>query len=230
MEASLSRNWWAFVMRGAIALTFAMIVFAWSEASPVSLARIFGVFAIAEGALAIGATMGSPPSERPWALTIEGTIGIAFGVVGLVAPFRSLTVVAWLIASWIATVGLLEGATALRVRRHLATPRVLAALAVVSLIAAAALIMTPRLGEIVTVWLLGAWSAFLGAATFIVGMVLRREDHERTFDATYGPLGTTQPSLTPVPVLRASRAPGALGRTSRGSIPQQLPRRESHPT
>lgn len=176
MERTLSRNWWAFVLRGALAIVFSLLVVAWSDATPASLARIFAVFAIGEGALAVGSSLGARRDEdRPWPLLFEGTIGIGFGLVALIAPFQSLATVAWVVASWIAMVGLLEGATALKFRRHVATPRLLVGLAIVSVISAAAMVFSPRLGEIVTVWLLGAWAAFLGAVTFIIGMVLHRD-------------------------------------------------------
>ncbi len=193
MDRTLSRNWWAFSLRGALAIVFALLIVAWSHASPASLARIFGVFAIAEGALAIGSSLGAHRDvDRPWPLLFEGTIGIFFGLVALIAPFRSLATVAWIIASWIATVGLLEGATALKFGKHVATPRLLAGLSVVSLLAAAAMLFTPRAGEIVTVWLLGAWSAFLGVIAFIVGLVLRRDVEEPEFE-----FRASMPSLVP---------------------------------
>lgn len=193
MDRTLSRNWWAFSLRGALAILFALLIVAWSDATPTSLARIFGVFAIGEGALAIGASLGAQRDvDRPWPLVFEGAIGIGFGLIALVAPFRSLSTVAWVVASWIAMVGLLEGATALKFGKHVATPRLLSGVAVVSLLTAAGMVLSPRAGEIVTVWLLGAWSAFLGAVTFIIGMVLRRDRFEPTIE-----LRTSVPSLVP---------------------------------
>lgn len=201
MDRTLSRNWWAFSLRGALAIVFALLIVAWSDATPTSIARIFGVFAIAEGALAIGASLGATRDvDRPWPLLFEGAIGVGFGVIALIAPFRALATVAWVVASWIAMVGLLEGATALKLGKHVATPRLLSGLAVVSLLAAAAMVLTPRAGEIVTVWLLGAWSAFLGAVTFIIGMVLRRDRPEPTIE-----LRTSVPALVPSRPSTASR-------------------------
>lgn len=193
MEATLSRNWWAFVMRGAIALVFSLLLVAWSSATPAALGRVFAVFAIAEGALAIGATLGARSTrDRVYPLLFEGAIGIGFGLVALIAPFHSLRTVAWVIASWIAMVGLLEAATAMKVSNHVSTPRVLSSVAVVSVLAATAMVFSPTLGEIVTVYVLGAWSAFLGAATFVVGLVLRRDVRPVVIERT------TLPSLVPI--------------------------------
>lgn len=201
MEHSLSRNWWAFAVRGALAIVFALLAVAWSNASPSALARVFGVFAIAEGALALSATSGVPGLDRPWPLAIEGTLGLAFGLVGLVAPFQMLASVAWLIASWIATVGVLEGATALRVPGgHQATPKLFAAIGVVSLLAAFALVMSPWSEQIVAVWLLGAWAAFLGVLTLVIGLVLRRDLEPRV-----EPFEMHSVSLQPARVTRPSQ-------------------------
>jgi uncharacterized membrane protein HdeD (DUF308 family) len=195
MEQTLARNWWAFALRGGLAILFSLLVVAWSDATPASLARIFAVFAIGEGALAIGATLGARShADRPWPLVFEGAIGIGFGLVALIAPFHSLTTVAWVIASWIAIVGLLEGATALKFRKHMSTPRLLTALAIVSVLAAAALVFSPGLGGIVTVWLLGAWSAFLGFITMVVGIVLHRDVRVPLVDNSRGTLPSLPPS------------------------------------
>jgi uncharacterized membrane protein HdeD (DUF308 family) len=206
MQATLSRNWWAFILRGAIALVFALMIFAWSSATPATLGRVFAVFAIAEGALAIGGTLGARSNkDRVYPLLFEGAIGIGFGLMALIAPFHSLRTVAWVIASWIAIVGLLEGATAMKLKNHVSAPRVLSGVAVISILAASAMMFSPPMGEIITVYLLGAWAAFLGAATLMVGLVLRRDVHGVVLERT------TLPSLVPARPSRASSS-GSRGR------------------
>jgi uncharacterized membrane protein HdeD (DUF308 family) len=183
-------------------MVFALLAVAWSNAPPAALARIFGVFAVAEGVLALLATAGIPSMDRPWPLAIEGTIGMCFGIVALVAPFQMLASVAWLIASWIATVGVLEGATALRVPGHIATPKLFGAIAVGSLLAAFGVVMSPWVEQIITVWLLGAWAAFLGALTLVIAKVLRRD---------------VQPRITPFEMHSVSLQPARMSRPSRPS-------------
>lgn len=199
MTPMLSKNWWAFAVRGGLSMVFALLAVAWSGASPNALAKIFGVFALAEGALSLLATANLEALERPWPLTIEGVLGLSFGLVGLSAPFSMLSSVAWLIASWIATVGVLEGATALRVPGHVATPRLFAAIGVGSLVSAFAVVIAPWAGwagEIVTVWFVGAWAAFLGALTFVIAMVLRHDTLPRItpFEWYARPASISRPS------------------------------------
>src|SRR5262245_55643561 len=52
MERTLARNWWAIALRGAFAILFGLIAFAWAEATPSFLGTVFGVFLLIEGRLA----------------------------------------------------------------------------------------------------------------------------------------------------------------------------------
>lgn len=180
MDNTLSRNWWALILRGAIGVLFAFLAYALGEASITTIARTFAVFAIAEGALAISASSGARArEERPWGFLTEGCVSIAAGLVALIAPWSSGVALVRFIAAWIAVVGLLDGASAIRFRHHLATPRLLIALSVVSVVFALAIAIVPAAYDggvsIVSVWAIGAWAAFFGFVSFLIGFVLRRD-------------------------------------------------------
>ena len=50
---SLSRNWWAFVLRGVLALIIAVLAFVMPAQSLLALTLVFGAFAFADGALPV---------------------------------------------------------------------------------------------------------------------------------------------------------------------------------
>ncbi len=73
-----------FVTRGVLALVFALLVFLAIALVPDRAARVFAVFSILDGLLAIGAGYRAHPdwgNPRKTALIVEGLIAVAAGVV-----------------------------------------------------------------------------------------------------------------------------------------------------
>lgn len=176
METTLARNWWAIALRGAVAIVFAFAAYFLAAASVQTLARIFGLFALLEGLLAAVTVLGGRHGEeaQPRVFFVDAVLGVGFGLVALLAPWRSGAAVVQLVAGWIGLMGLLEASTALRFRKHVGTPRLLVALGVVSLLFAAVLAFVP-FSRFVNVWFIGTWAAFVGALYLVVGIILRRD-------------------------------------------------------
>jgi uncharacterized membrane protein HdeD (DUF308 family) len=172
MERTLARNWWAIALRGAFALLFGLIAFAWGGATPAFLGGVFGVFLLVEGGLAACSSLGAHSvEERAYVSLVEGALGLAFGVVLLTGIHEPQTVIR-LVAAWIAAVGLLEGASSISFRRHVAAPRLLISVAVVSTLLGAGLwLFSPPM--LVAVWFIGAWAMFVGATTLFVSYALK---------------------------------------------------------
>lgn len=209
MERTLSRNGWAFLLRGTIAVLFGVLAYAVAEASVQTLARIFGVFAIAEGALSIGATLGvKRERERPWAFVADGVVSVGFGLAALLAPWSNATTLMGFIAAWIAVVALLEAVAATKLEPHLATPRVLFGFSVVSLIAAAVIAFVPHVSSpMLAVWAFGAWATFFGVVSLLLGVVLRRDVRGRVRESLADAFAVSIPAPAPLPRTIRSSAP-----------------------
>jgi uncharacterized membrane protein HdeD (DUF308 family) len=73
----LARNWWAFVIRGLLALLFGLIALFLPGATILSLVLVFAVFAFADGIFAIvGAVRAAKAHERWGLLAVEGVVDI----------------------------------------------------------------------------------------------------------------------------------------------------------
>jgi len=172
MERTLARNWWAIALRGAFAILFGLIAFAWAESTPSFLGTVFGVFLLIEGGLAACTTLGAhTKEERVYVSLVEGGAGFAFGMV-LLSGIHDAGTVVKLVAAWVACIGMLEGASALTIHKHLASPRLLMAVAAASLILASGIwIFSPDV--FVAVWFIGAWAIYFGATNLFVSFSLR---------------------------------------------------------
>ncbi len=124
MLCSLSRNWWAFVLRGVLALIIAVLAFVMPAESLLALTLVFGAFAFADGVFGLVAAIRNIRKGERWGwLMFSGILGIATGVVVVVSPFVATLVLAtflWAsIAFWSVFSGALEIAAAIRLRKEI---------------------------------------------------------------------------------------------------------------
>lgn len=114
----LAKNWWAFLLRGILALIFGVVALIYPASAFLSLVLIFGAFAFVNGLFAIIAAFTSNArSENWWWLIFEGVIGIAVGVLTIVQPAAMGEAWLLLIAAWAIVTGVLEIITAIRIRK-----------------------------------------------------------------------------------------------------------------
>src|SRR4051794_2896295 len=99
----LNANGWIFVLRGIAAVFFGVIALSSPGEGLVSLARLFGGYAIVDGALnGIGAfrsrprqrDAADPQAEAWWSMLVEGVVSLVFGIV-IAATAHRLTPLAF---------------------------------------------------------------------------------------------------------------------------------------
>ena len=186
MLCSLSRNWWAFVLRGVLALIIAVLAFVMPAESLLALTLVFGAFAFAEGVFGLVAAIRNIRKGERWGwLMFSGLLGIATGVVVVVSPFVATLVLAtflWAsIAFWSVFSGVLEIVAAIRLRKEIKGEiwLILSGLLSVTLgVFVTWMLMTRPLESFLALgWLLGFYAAFFGAMMLLLGLRLRRANH-----------------------------------------------------
>ena len=183
---SLSRNWWAFVLRGVLALIIAVLAFVMPAEALLALTLVFGAFAFADGVFGLVAAIRNiRKGERCGWLMFSGLLGIATGVVVVVSPFVATLVLAtflWAsIAFWSVFSGVLEIVAAIRLRKELKGEiwLILSGLLSVTLgVFVTWMLLTRPLESFLALgWLLGFYAAFFGAMMLLLGLRLSRANH-----------------------------------------------------
>lgn len=186
MLCSLSRNWWAFVLRGVLALIIAVLAFVMPAESLLALTLVFGAFAFADGVFGLVAAIRNIRKGERWGwLMFSGLLGIATGVVVVVSPFVATLVLAtflWAsIAFWSVFSGVLEIVAAIRLRKEIKGEiwLILSGLLSVTLgVFVTWMLLTRPLESFLALgWLLGFYAAFFGAMMLLLGLRLRRANH-----------------------------------------------------
>ena len=173
MLTALSRNWWATVLRGLLAIGVGIL--AWSRPDVVwaSLVLIFGVYAIVDGAFAIVAASRGETRDRAIHL-FEGILGIAAGALVFLYPDQTGTAIVLVIGLWAVASGVVEVISAVRLRREIQEEWLLGLSGIVSIILGFILISRPQFGQVTTTYVLGTYGLIFGIVLVVLGLRLRR--------------------------------------------------------
>ncbi len=169
----LARNWWAFVIRGLLAVLFGLIALFQPGVTMLSLVLLFAAYVFADGVFAIvGAVRAARAHERWGLLVLEGVVDILAAVAALSWPGLTVLVFVTLIAVWaLMTGGLLLAASFKMDADHGRWWMLLGAVA--SIVYGAALLLAPLIGALVLTWWIGAYALVFGIAMLVLALRLR---------------------------------------------------------
>ena len=174
MASSLSQNWWLVVLRGVLAILFGLSAFIWPGITWLTLILLFGVYAIADGLIAIWTGFSrTKESARWWIFLFEGLLGIGAGMVALLWPDLATLVLIYMIASWAVFTGILEIVAAIRLRHEITNEWFLALGGVLSVGVGILLFLQPAAGSLAIIWIIAGYALVFGILLVILGIRLR---------------------------------------------------------
>jgi uncharacterized membrane protein HdeD (DUF308 family) len=175
MPVVLRNNWWALVLRGVMAILFAIITFAVPGITIAVLVTIFGFYALFDGIFAIISTIKAVQGHRRWgAFLFEGVVGILFGLYAIVFPIAAAAAFVTFVAVWAVFTGILEITAAIRLRRHIQGEWILIVVGVLSVLLGLTLVAAPVSGAVFLVWVLASYGLIFGVLLITLGFRVRR--------------------------------------------------------
>lgn len=172
--AHLARRWWAFVLRGVVAILFGL--FAWVRPGMTLevLVLLFAFWALLDGLLALIGSVGAAEAREPWwPLTLIGLLGIAAGVVALRWPGITALALLFVVAYWSILTGILEIAAAVRLRNMIQSEVWLILGGIASIAFGVLLVIFPGAGLLAVIWLVGIYAVIFGISLLMLGFRLR---------------------------------------------------------
>jgi uncharacterized membrane protein HdeD (DUF308 family) len=174
MVTTLSRNWWLVLLRGVLAILFGLSAFIWPGITLLTLVILFGVYAVFDGAIAIGTGLArTKNSPRWWTFLVEGLLSIGAGVVAIFRPGLATLVLIYIIAAWAVFTGILEIVAAIRLRHEITNEWFLALGGVLSIGLGILLFLQPAAGSLAIVWMIAGYALIFGVLLVILGIRLR---------------------------------------------------------
>jgi uncharacterized membrane protein HdeD (DUF308 family) len=175
LVAVLARNWWAIALRGAFAVLFGILSFAWPELTIVVLVALFGAWALIDGILLLIATWRQAERGRRWSpLLVEGILGVAAAAVTFLWPDITALALLFVIGAWAIVTGLTEIAAAIAMRRVIDNEVWLGLAGLASVGFGLIVLIFPGAGAVGIVWLIASYAIVFGAILLMLGLRLRR--------------------------------------------------------
>lgn len=184
---TLSRNWWLFLLRGVLAIAFAVLAFWMPQSALLALTIVFGAFSFVNGVFSLIAAVRKIRAKDRWGwLLFSGIVGIAAGIVVVITPFVATVVLAWFlwvsVAIWAIVTGILEVSTALRLRREIKGEIWLVLSGLLSIVLGAIVLWMfftrPIESFLAAGWILGFYAALYGGMLLFLGWRLRKENKQ----------------------------------------------------
>ena len=177
MLHALARNWWLILLRGLFAILFGLLAFIWPGITLLTLALLYGIFALIEGALALAAAiMGGAPAPRWW-LAVSGLLGIAVGILTIIMPGMTAFILVLFVAAWAIVSGIMQIVGAIRLRKEIDNEWILVAIGAISFAFGVLIALQPMLGALSLVFVIGAYAIIYGIALVALAFRLRGHSH-----------------------------------------------------
>jgi len=174
LAAILSRNWWALLLRGLVAIAFGVLTWTQPAISLAALVLLFGVYALVDGVLGVWtAISGRKDHEDWWVLLLWGLLGIGVGIMTLMAPGVTAFALLFYIAAWAVATGVLEIVAAVRLRKVIKGEWWLVLGGLASIIFGVLLMAHPGAGALAVLWLIAAYAIIFGVLLVILAFRLR---------------------------------------------------------
>ena len=171
----LTRNWWAFLLRGIFALIFGLIAIFMPVTAFLSLVFVFGAFALVDGIFAIvSAFTSNAKSENWWWLILEGLFGILIGVLTIIQPAAMGEAWLLLIGAWAIVTGILEIITAIRLRNEITGEFWLILGGLISVAFGVFVAWAPLAGAFAIGFVIGIYALVFGVALIMLALRMRK--------------------------------------------------------
>lgn len=171
----LSRNWWAVLLRGVVAILFGILTLFQPGISLASLVMLFGFYTLSDGALAVWtAISGRQDHEHWWILLLTGLVGVGAGLLAFVAPGITALALLFYIAVWAICTGVLEVVSAIRLRREIEGEWMLILSGLASVLFGYILMARPGAGAIAILWIIAIYAIFFGVLRVLLALKLRK--------------------------------------------------------
>jgi uncharacterized membrane protein HdeD (DUF308 family) len=163
------------LIRGVISILFGMAVFAKPGAGLLTLAVMFGVFALIDGTgNIVSALSGRRETDTWWVLLLVGLAGVGVGLLSLLNPGITALALLFYIAIWAIATGLLHLVTAIRLRKEITGEFWLALSGLLSIAFGVFLMARPGAGALSVMWIIGSYAIAFGLVLIALAMRVRK--------------------------------------------------------
>jgi uncharacterized membrane protein HdeD (DUF308 family) len=169
----LSGKWWTFLLRGMIALGLALLAFAQPAATAGAFAYVAAAYFVSSGALALLGGISFSGIVHSWALVLMGLAQMFLGIVMFDEPGAGRLALAYLVAIWSFSTGLMEISAGIALRSRMADEFWWILVGAISLVMSCYVIVRPDLGLLALVYAIAIYAALAGASLIVLAFCMK---------------------------------------------------------
>ena len=175
LAAALGRNWWLLLLRGLVAIVFALLTWAQPGVSLAALVLVFGIYVLADGVLGVWSAIAKRRDNRHWwLLLLWGLVGIVVGVMTFIMPGITGLVLLMYIAAWAMITGVLQIVAAIRLRKEIKGEWLMILSGLVSVAFGVLLFLQPGAGALAVAWIIAAYAFIFGVLMVLLAFKVRK--------------------------------------------------------
>lgn len=170
----LAKHWWAILIRGIVAVIFAILLVTATGFTLEILIILLGVYLLLDGLLAVIASFVAASNHKSWWLLLfEGLITLAAGIFVFASPSLTLVILVYLVAAWAIITGLLEFVASLIATWAIPGKVFLGVTGVLSVILGIIIFLYPVISLVTMVWLVAIYGFVVGLSLIIFSFKLK---------------------------------------------------------
>jgi uncharacterized membrane protein HdeD (DUF308 family) len=173
MEATLSKNWWIFLIRGAAAILFGIAVILFPAIALNVLVLLIAAYLLVDGVFSVIYALQNRSRRRWWILLLEGFISVLAGIGAFLFPAITSLILLNIVAFWAILTGLMEIIYAIEMRKVIENEFWLGLSGVLSVLFGILLIAFPGTGLLSLLGLLAGFAIIFGIFMIIFAFRLR---------------------------------------------------------
>jgi len=163
-----ARSWGIWVVRGIASILFGALTVVWPGVSLAAIVIMFGVYALADGALLMSFGLRIEQGKAPY--VVRGLLSIAAGVLTFIYPGLTALSLYILVGAWALTAGAAELAIAFAIRKEATGVGGLVLAGALSIACGIALLALPLAGVIALIGLIAAYAIVNGIVLVTAGV------------------------------------------------------------
>lgn len=172
------RSWWLVVLRGLAALAFGLIAIFWPGISLAALVTLFGAYALLDGAVTLALSLRLPGNAPGRGfLTITGLASLLVGLVSVLWPQVTVTLLIYILAAWLVLFGLIAIANSLQMKKQVGPDWPFSRGGVALLVIGLLLLLFPNAVALAATWVLGILALLIGGG--LLAFAWRRQQRDR---------------------------------------------------
>jgi uncharacterized membrane protein HdeD (DUF308 family) len=177
----LARRWWMVVLRGVFAVLFGFLAIIWPGITVLVLVLLWGAYTLVDGITSVMLAVSdrTAPGDHRLMFGLLGLLGIAAGIITFVWPTITALILLLVIAFWAILAGVLQIATAIRLRKVITNEWFLALSGAVLVVLGILLVVQPTEGAVGLVIAIATFAIVWGVALILFGLRLRTIAHAR---------------------------------------------------